>query len=45
MCNLGTIFRGMSIRKDLNTVLKNRERELERGGGYLMEKCVNGLVY
>lgn len=39
MCNLGTIFRGMSIRKDLNTVLKNREREL--GGG---EGVFNGEV-
>ena len=34
MCNLGTIFKGMNTRKDLNTVLKDRssknERERER---------------
>ena len=38
MCNLGTIFKGMNTRTDLNTVLKDRssknerEREREREG-------------
>ena len=30
MCNLGTIFKGMNTRKDLNTVLKDRSSKRER---------------
>ena len=32
MCNQGTIFKGMNIRKDLNTALKDRSSEREREG-------------
>ena len=47
MCNLGTIFKGMNTRKDLNTVFKYRSSKnvREREGGGQRERERERIVY
>ena len=45
MCNLGTIFKGMNTRKDLNTVLKDRSSKNERERGRERERERERIVY